>query len=85
MNLFVEENSALLQQISLQLQDTILECEQSFIQVQTKLKQLNERLTLVISGAELVKSSIDKRHKPSTKATISPSLHHHQAFWVELL
>jgi len=73
LNSFVEENSALLEQISLQLQDTILECEQSFIQVLSKLKQLKERLPLVISEAELVKNCIDQKHKTSTKATIAGS------------
>jgi len=73
LNLFGVENSALLQQISLQLQDTILVCKQSFIQVQIKLKQLDEQLPLVNSEAELVKNSVDKKHKASTKATIAGS------------
>ena len=34
---FMEENSALLETITLQLQDTILECDQSFKNVQSKL------------------------------------------------
>ena len=34
---FMEENSALLEMITLQLQDTILECEQSFKNIQSKL------------------------------------------------
>lgn len=73
LNSFVEENSVLLEQISLQLQDTLLECDQSFQRVQSKLKILEERLPQVISEAELVKNCIDKKHKTSTKATIAGS------------
>ena len=70
---FLEENSDLLKQISLQLQDTVLECEQCFIGIQSKLKTLEERLSQVISEAELVKDCIDQKHKTSTKATIAGS------------
>ena len=70
---FLEENSVLLEQISLQLQDTVLECEQSFIRIQSKLKILEERLPQVIIEAELVKDCIDQKHKTSTKATIAGS------------
>ena len=70
---FLEENSDLLKQISLQLQDTVLECEQCFIGIQSKLKTLEERLSQVISEAELVRDCIDQKHKTSTKATIAGS------------
>ena len=73
MKSFMEEHSVLLEQISLQLQDTLLECEQSFKKVQSKLKTLEERLPQVISEAELVKSCIDHKHITSTKATIAGS------------
>lgn len=73
MKSFMEENSIMLEQISLQFQDTLLECEQSFKKVQSKLKMLEERLPQVISEAELVKSCIDQKHKTSTKATIAGS------------
>ena len=73
MKSFMEENSVLLEQISLRFQDTLLECEQSFKKVQSKLETLEERLPQVISEAELVKSCIDQKHKTSTKATIAGS------------
>jgi len=73
MKSFMEENSVLLQQISLQLKDTLLECEQSFKRVQTKLQQLEKKLPEVIEQAECIKQCIDQYHKNSTKATIAGS------------
>ena len=70
---FMEENSVLLEKITLQLQDTILECEKSFKKLQLKLQKLEERLPQVISEAECVKECIDQKHKTSTKATIAGS------------
>ena len=70
---FIEENSALLEKISLQLQDAILECEQSFKKVRSNLQKLEERLPEVISEVERVKECIDQKHKTSTKATIAGS------------
>ena len=70
---FMEENSVLLEQISLQLQDIILECEQTYTKVESKLHILEERLPQVISEAERVKEWIDEKHKASTKATIAGS------------
>ncbi|XP_065904744.1 apolipoprotein L3-like [Dysidea avara] len=73
MKSFVDENSALLQQISLQLQDALLECEQTYKRVQTKLQQLEQKLPEVIEQAECIKNCIDQYHKNSTKATIAGS------------
>jgi len=73
MKSFVDENSALLQKISLQLQDTLLECEQTYKRVQTTLKQLKDKLPEVIEQAECIKKCIDQHHKNSTKATIAGS------------
>ena len=70
---FMEENSAVLEKISLQLQDMILECEQSFKKVQSNLQKLEERLPEVISEVEHVKECIDQKHKASTKATVAGS------------
>jgi len=73
MKSFVDENSVLLQQISLQLQDTLLECELTYKRVQTKLKQLHNKLPEVIEQAECIKICIDQYHKKTTKATIAGS------------
>jgi len=70
---FMMENSAIFQQISLQLHDPLIECGQVYKRVQENLKQLNDKLPEVIDQAESIKACIDEHHKNTTRASVAGS------------